>query len=448
MLNKTDIFPEIENRPNLIKKSILKEKENLNLYLPLNIPFYKKDIESNVLNKQKNKKLVTKNNENINNNEIYSKKLIIDKIKQNKYVEYLYEDPNKINITDYVKNIRLDIKNEHKKLIKLEKENNENIYKLNGDKKTDAVPFNLNKLKKKVHDIVKSVDVDFKHKIKDKYKLANNYKEHAILNKKNSKTYDDFCQVEKSRDILFLQKVILNIEYNNVVNKNKSKVSKNDDIFYRAGNYLINEKIDYKKNNNNNNKENKLKMNRRNLQEKINKICSTYTISNKIYHTESTDLTNEKENNKENEISKTLEIENKDDFDKDLQEKNHILFLNRYQNNKKAIKKEENKHFNKMIFNKNQIEQLIESKNHLFIDKLKYDYQEKMSNLGVKKISEKRTHINNNDEKIKNKNLKKIKKIGKKIYIVVEDEEDGNKSNLNQYSLENYIKLNDKKSLE
>ena len=341
----------------------------------------------------------------------------------------------------------MDIKNEHKKLIKLEKENNENIYKLNGDKKTDAVPFNLNKLKKKVHDIVKSVDVDFKHKIKDKYKLANNYKEHAILNKKNSKTYDDFCQVEKSRDILFLQKVILNIEYNNVVNKNKSKISKNDDIFYRAGNYLINENIDYKKNNSNN-KENKLKMSRRNLQEKINKICSTFTISNKIYHTESTDLTNEKENNKENEISKTLEIENKDDFDKDLQEKNHILFLNRYQNNKKAIKKEENKHFNKMIFNKNQIEQLIESKNHLFIDKLKYDYQEKMSNLGVKKISEKRTHINNNDEKIKNKNLKKIKKIGKKIYIVVEDEEDGNKSNLNQYSLENYIKLNDKKSLE
>ena len=447
MLNKTDIFPEIENRLNLIKKSILKEKENLNLYLPLNIPFYKKDIESNVLNKQKNKKLITKNNENINNNEIYSKKLIIDKIKQKKYVEYLYEDPNKINITDYVKNIRLDIKNEHKKLSKLEKENNENIYKLNGDKKTDAVPFNLNKLKKKVHDIVKSVDVDFKHKIKDKYKLANNYKEHAISKKKNSKTYDDFCQVEKSRDILFLQKVILNIEYNNVVNKNKSKISKNDDIFYRAGNYLINEKIDYKKNNSNNN-ENKLKMSRRNLQEKINKICSTYTISNKIYHTESTDLTNEKENNKENEISKTLEIENKDDFDKDLQEKNHILFLNRYQNNKKAIKKEENKHFNKMIFNKNQIEQLIESKNHLFINKLKYDYQEKMSNLGVKKISEKRTHINNNDEKIKNKNLKKIKKIGKKIYIVVEDEEDGNKSNLNQYSLENYIKLNDKKSLE
>ena len=447
MLNKTDIFPEIENRPNLIKKSILKEKENLNLYLPLNIPFYKKDIESNVLNKQKNKKLITKNNENINNNEIYSKKLILDKIKQKKYVEYLYEDPNKINITDYVKNIRLDIKNEHKKLSKLEKENNENIYKLNGDKKTDAVPFNLNKLKKKVHDIVKSVDVDFKHKIKDKYKLANNYKEHAISKKKNSKTYDDFCQVEKSRDILFLQKVILNIEYNNVVNKNKSKISKNDDIFYRAGNYLINENIDYKKNNSNN-KENKLKMSRRNLQEKINKICSTYTISNKIYHTESTDLTNEKENNKENEISKTLEIENKDDFDKDLQEKNHILFLNRYQNNKKAIKKEENKHFNKMIFNKNQIEQLIESKNHLFINKLKYDYQEKMSNLGVKKISEKRTYINNNDEKIKSKNLKKIKKIGKKIYIVVEDEEDGNKSNLNQYSLENYIKLNDKKSLE
>ena len=399
MLNKTDIFPEIENRPNLIKKSILKEKENLNLYLPLNIPFYKKDIESNVLNKQKNKKLITKNNENINNNEIYSKKLILDKIKQKKYVEYLYEDPNKINITDYVKNIRLDIKNEHKKLSKLEKENNENIYKLNGDKKTDAVPFNLNKLKKKVHDIVKSVDVDFKYKIKNKYKLANNYKEHAILKKKNSKTYEDFCQVEKSRDILFLQKVILNIEYNNVVNKNKSKISKNDDIFYRAGNYLINENIDYKKNNSNN-KENKLKMSRRNLQEKINKICSTYTISNKIYHTESTDLTNEKENNKENEISKTLEIENKDDFDKDLQEKNHILFLNRYQNNKKAIKKEENKHFNKMIFNKNQIEQLIESKNHLFINKLKYDYQEKMSNLGVKKISEKRTHILLNKIKI------------------------------------------------
>ncbi len=317
MLNKTDIFPEIENRPNLIKKSILKEKENLNLYLPLNIPFYKKDIESNVLNKQKNKKLITKNNENINNNEIYSKKLIIDKIKQKKYVEYLYEDPNKINITDYVKNIRLDIKNEHKKLIKLEKENNENIYKLNGDKKTDAVPFNLNKLKKKVHDIVKSVDVDFKHKIKDKYKLANNYKEHAILKKKNSKTYDDFCQVEKSRDILFLQKVILNIEYNNVVNKNKSKISKNDDIFYRAGNYLINENIDYKKNNSNN-KENKLKMSRRNLQEKINKICSTFTISNKIYHTESTDLTNEKENNKENEII----------IDKEIKEENDKISLN------------------------------------------------------------------------------------------------------------------------
>ena len=145
-------------------------------------------------------------------------------------------------------------------------------------------------------------------------------------------------------------------------------------------------------------------MSRRNLQEKINKICSTFTISNKIYQTE---------------ISKTLEIENKDDFDKDLQEKNHILFLNRYQNNKKAIKKEENKHFNKMIFNKNQIEQLIESKNHLFIDKLKYDYQEKMSNLGVKKISEKRTHINNNDEKIKNKNLKKIKKLVKKFILLL-----------------------------
>jgi len=445
MLNKTDIFPEIENRPNLIKKAILKEKEHLNLYLPLNIPYYKKDIESSVLNKTNNKKLSTKNNESINNNNLYSKKIYINKLKQKKYVENLYEDINKVNISDYVKNIRSSIKNEHKKITKLEEGNNENIYKLNGGKKTEVVPFNLNKLKKKVHDIVMSVDADFKYKIKNKYKLANNYKEHAILKKKNSKTYEDFCQVEKSRDILFLQKVILNIEYNNIVNKNKSKISKNDDILYRAGNFVINEKIDYKNNNNSNiSNKNKLKLSRNELQEKLNEICST-SITNR-YNTENTDLKIEKEINKQNELSKTLEIENKDDFDKDLQEKNHILFLNRYQNNKKAIKKEENKHFNKMIFNKNQIEQLMKSKNHLFMDKLKYDYQEKMGNLGVKKLIEKKTHIKNNEEIIKNKNLKKIKRIGKKIYIVVEDEENGNKSN--QYSLENYIKINDENILE
>ena len=185
-------------------------------------------------------------------------------------------------------------------------------------------------------------------------------------------------------------------------------------------------------------------MSRNEFQEKLNEICST-SITNR-YNTENTDLKIEKEINKQNELSKTLEIENKDDFDKDLQEKNHILFLNRYQNNKKAIKKEENKHFNKMIFNKNQIEQLMKSKNHLFMDKLKYDYQEKMGNLGVKKLIEKKTHIKNNEEIIKNKNLKKIKRIGKKIYIVVEDEENGNKSN--QYSLENYIKINDENILE
>ena len=63
-----------------------------------------------------------------------------------------------------------------------------------------------------------------------------------------------------------------------------------------------------------------------------------------------------------------------------------------------------------------------------------------MSNLGVKKRNEEKKQIIDYYQKEKNKNLKKIKKIGKKIITVIEDEEDGKKMNMNEYSLENFIK--------
>jgi len=64
-----------------------------------------------------------------------------------------------------------------------------------------------------------------------------------------------------------------------------------------------------------------------------------------------------------------------------------------------------------------------------------------MSNLGVKKRNkEEKKQLLDYYQKEKNKNLKKIKKIGKKIITVIEDEEDGKKMNMNEYSLENFIK--------
>ena len=104
----------------------------------------------------------------------------------------------------------------------------------------------------------------------------------------------------------------------------------------------------------------------------------------------------------------------------------------------KNIKKEENSDYIIKIFNKKSIDQIIKSKNDLELDKLKYDYSNKIGSIEAKTISGHTKHIRSKNKfEIKHK---KYNSINNKIKTALFNNEIG-KLETQKYNIEDFIEL-------
>ena len=375
-----------DRKPNVIRKTIMNERNRLNIYLPLNLPKYKREYGKRIL---------------FDKDKLSQKERKLEEIRKqmNSFTHKPILYKKKIRKDDRLAEIMLTIRENRNKLQELEDKNQkslENLAKINGG--NAEKPFNLQHLIKKVRDIAKSVNMNYQlnkiGNIKNKYDMANKYKKKAIENKKNSKPVDDFYSLEKSRDNLYLENLILNVEYHNVIDKGKKM--NNNEVIYKASNYF--KKIgcltsgDLSKNN--------------------SRIQKSFFDDNEL-------------------------IKEQKNFEKDLLERRNIKFYQRYKNCLNSIKKEKVKHLHNRIFDKESIDSIMKSRNDLEIDKLKYDYTKIGTIEAINKnaFSRQKMLI---DEKLKKERA--MKKINNKIETAIFNHDIGKISSKN-YNLEDYIKL-------
>ena len=404
-----------DRKPNIIRKTILNEKNRLNLYLPLNSPKYKREFGKRIL--YDNDKLLQK-----------ERKLEELRTKMNSFSHKPVIYKKKIKKDDKLGQIMLTIKDNRNKLQELEDRNQKSLEKLANINGGNAEkPFNLQYLIKKVRDIAKSVNINYKYNkigdTKNKFEMANKYTKHAIENKKNSKPIDDFYTLEKSRDNLYLQKLILNTEYHNVMDRDKKM--NNNEVIYKASNYEINNE-EYDKVN----------------EEKSKTIFNNSTPSKKdlfkkIYSLTSGNLSRNNSGIKKHLFDDNELIKDQKNFEKDLLERRNIKFYHRYKNCLNTLKKEKVKHINNRIFDKQSIDSIMKSRNDLEIDKLKYDYTKIGTIEAINKtaFSRKKMFID-----LKEKKEKAINKVNNKINTAIFNHDIGKITSSN-YNLEDYIKL-------
>ncbi len=408
----------LDKKENIIKTALIKEKYHLNLYLPLNIPIIKKERKKeNLYDKEK---LIEK-----------GKKLEELKIKLNTF-------SHKPNIN---KTILLPSKNkEIVEIIKSLSEKKRNFKEINkkNDKKIEKLTeinghyniirgkkFNLNKLIKKVKKITKSVDSNIKKNNLKENHIIEIYKRKFLSNKKDPKAIQELETIRKNRENILLKKMILNIEYDNVVNRNKNE-KKNNVLMYTVNNYET-----YKENEK---KTNNLSRNifkcysKRDFFKERDLLKKKLTQIQKFY--------SEEESNS-NSNSKIY------NYESELLERKNNSFFNKYNNCLKNLKDEESKHYNNKVFKKCDIEKIMKSKNDLEIDKLKYDYSFNIGQL---------EYLNKSSSVIKKKmNLDFVKKkkeirhnnIVNKLNTAIKNEISGFIGN-KQYEIEEYLKKNKK----
>ena len=231
----------LDKKENIIKTALIKEKYHLNLYLPLNIPIIKKERKKeNLYDKEK---LFEK-----------GKKLEELKIKLNTYSHkpninktILLPSKNK-EIVEIIKSL-----SEKKRVFKeINKKNDKKIEKLteiNGHYNIiRGKKFHLNNLIKKVKKITKSVDSNIKKKNLKENHIIEMYKRKFLSNKKDPKAIQELETLRKNRENILLKKMILNIEYDNVVNRNKNE-KKNNVLMYTVNNYETYKENEKKMNN-------------------------------------------------------------------------------------------------------------------------------------------------------------------------------------------------------
>ena len=460
-------------KPNIIKNAIFNEEKKLNLYLPLNIPIYKKDFYSSVL---------------YDNNKSLARQKKLDNIRKQlnsfSFKPQIYK--RKINKDDKMNNIIESIKDNRNKLQEMEEKNQKNLAKLSNSKDSISErPFNIKNLIKEVKEIAKSAALPKykkekeKEKERNKFEIAKKFRENAISNKKDSSPFEEFLDVERSRDYLYLQKLILDIEYRNVVDKNLKKnkyeiakkfrinaisnkkdsspfeefldveksrdyiylqklvldieyrnvVDKNikpkKEVIYTVNNYDIEDEENENLQNNKNKPIRLFKNKSRNhLIEKISEICSSNNSRINSAH-------------KKNILNEELFIQNSN-FEKELLEKNNIKFFHRYQNCLNNIKREEKRHYNNKIFSNSAINQIMKSKNDLEIDKLKYDFTDKIG--AIEANNKGFYHKKDPEKKIKEKK-EAMSCLNHRIYNAFENDENGKIDTANLFKIEDYIKL-------
>ena len=406
----------LDKKENIIKTALIKEKYHLNLYLPLNIPIIKKERKKeNLYDKEK---LFEK-----------GKKLEELKIKLNTY-------SHKPNIN---KTIILPSKNkeivELIKSLSVKKRNFKEINKKN-DKKIEKLTeinghyniirgkkFHLNNLIKKVKKITKNVDSNIKKKNLKENHIIEIYKRKFLSNKKDPKAVQELETLRKNRENIFLKKMILNIEYDNIVNKNQNE-KKNNVLMYTVNNYET-----YK--------ENEKKMS--NLSRNIFKCYSKRDFFKER------DLLKKKLTQKQNFYSEEESNSNSkiNNYESELLERKNNSFFNKYNNCLKKLKDEESKHYNNKVFKKCDIEKIMKSKNDLEIDKLKYDYS---FNIGQMEYLNKSTSLMKkkmNLDFIKKKKEISHNNILNKLNTALTNEKSGF-IGIKHYEIEEYLKKNKK----
>ena len=387
---------EPKKKENVIKTTVLKEEIPLNIYLPLVLPKVVKPVEKRIL--YDHEKILEK-----------EKKLEEIRKQQNNF-------PFKPNINKEIKE-KSNSKSKFSKIVDSIIENKLKFKEIEerNQRNYKAKPFNLNQLVKKVRNITKSVDSIFKHKINNKYEFANKYRQHAISNKKDSTTVDEFYGVQKSRDYIHLEKIILNGEYDKMIHKM---------IVPNKKHFIYNNNDDDNLNNDKNKSRHIRSVSKNDLYRSINYICSrnnNYIENNHFSHDD--DIINKNRN-----------------YEKDLLERKNIKFFHRYQNILRNLKTEETKHYKNKIFNKEDIDKIMKSKNLLEYDKLKYDFAFKIGSLEA---------INRNpfkrNKKIKTDILKKKKElitntIENKVNTAINNLDEGKRES-KHYKIEDFIKL-------
>ena len=418
-----------ETRPNIIKKAVINNKSEINLYLPFNKIIYKKELKEHRLtdlyykkeeNNKKSEKIKKENhiksfsNENLNHKK--RKKLLLE---------------GDFDLEETIHNIRNLIKNEREKINKIENHVIKNTLNYGEQGVEYQKPFHINELKKKVHEIVKDVHSDYKQK----YNLVFKFKHHAIENKKNTRVLTDFFESEKSKDNLYMQKINLNNEFNNVVVSYEK--NKNDplNIFYKANSFDVTNYKNHFITETNENKNNKSikNYNKNKLFEKIKKITSEKKFENNILNNEKIieKLKEEKENIKNNKIKQSELINN-----------NNFNYIQKYHKTLKKIDKEKQIHKHKKVFSDEQIDKIIESRNQLNINKLMNDYKEKIREIDKHKItktnSNTKMNIVRNIQKEKERIFKKKTGIINKLNTAIYNNINGN-IGVSLYNIEDYI---------
>ena len=390
---------EPKKKENIIKTTVLKEEIPLNLYLPLILPKVVKPSEKRILydhekilEKEKKLEEIRKQQNNFPFKPNINKEIIKKSNSEDKFSEII----NSIT--------------ENKLKFKEIEERNKRNY--------NVKPFNLKKLVKKVRTITKSVDSIFKHKIKNKYEFANNFRQHAISKKKDSTPVDEFYGIQKSRDYIHLQKINLNGEYDNMIHK--IIIPKKKIIMYNSNDYDIMDQENLNKNKSKHNRN----VSKKDLYRSINYICSR-----------------NKNCIESNNFSDDYDIINKNkNYEKDLLERKNIKFFHRYQNILRNLKSEETKHYKNKIFNKDDIDKIMKSKNLLEYDKLKYDFAFKIGSLEAINRNPLKKYKKSRNEILKEKKELITNTIEGKVNTAINNLDEGKRES-KHYKIEDFIKL-------
>ena len=241
--------------------------------------------------------------------------------------------------------------------------------------------FNIKRLLNKVNSIITNKDS------KVNYYQLNDYKNKALMHKRSSRPLDELYLTEVRNHQLQLQKLVLNVEYDNVFRDKQLKrhcVNEKGNNTRKGNGNVTERKRNIKNNNNNNN------------------------------------------NCKDNDSYKanTLQTQLSKKFIKRIHN-NAEYYLNRYYKSQEQIEKERIRHIQSQVFPKESIALLIQSKKAIAIDKLKKHYNLHYCNIN--------TNVNNNNKEM---NIKTN-------FTKMIDEHSSNAQMLmSRYKIEDYINLN------
>ena len=249
--------------------------------------------------------------------------------------------------------------------------------------------FNIKRLLNKVNSIITNKDC------KVNYYQLNDYKNKALMHKRSSRPLDELYLTEVRNHQLQLQKLILNVEYDNVLREQQLKrhcANENGNNIKKGNGSVTERKINVKKNNSNNCKDN-----------------DSYKVN-------------------------TLKTEVSKKFIKKLHH-NVEYYVNKYYKSQEKIEKERIRHIQSQVFPKESIALLIQSKKDIAIDKLKKHYHNSYFHCKNNNITN-NTNANTNVDNTKEMNIKRN-------FTKMMDEHTLNAQTLmSRYKIEDYINLN------